>query len=68
MFRLTKAEIRMILERLELETVVEPNNNFPFAVVTRARGYSRDVKIGKLQAKLSIMLEAAPEDGQASKG
>lgn len=56
---LTKEDIRLILEHIGAETVVEPSADFPFRVTKRGFGYSQDPKIGPLQAKLSIMLEAA---------
>jgi hypothetical protein len=56
---LTSADIRLLLEKLGEETVVEPNDAFPFRVSRRGQGYSTDPKIGALQAKLSIMLEMA---------
>lgn len=54
---LTAEQIRTLLDLLAQETVVEPTDAFPFRVSRRAHGYSRDPKIGALQAKLSIMLE-----------
>ena len=56
---LTKADILIILEHIGAETVVEPSPEFPYRVTKRGFGYSQDPKIGPLQAKLSIMLEAA---------
>ena len=56
---LTAADIRLLLEKLGEETVVEPSDSFPYRVSCRAMGYSKDKKIGALQAKLSIMLEMA---------
>lgn len=56
---LTKAEIRLILDHIGAETVVEPTEQFPFRISRRGFGYSKDPQIGPLQAKLSIMLECA---------
>ena len=57
---LNEEEIRMLLGLLAQETVVEPTKAFPYRIVTRdGHGYSKDPKIGPLQAKLSIMLEVA---------
>jgi len=56
---LTKEQILYLLERLSEETVVEPNKRFPFRISIRVTGYSKDKKIGAIQAALSIMLEAA---------
>jgi hypothetical protein len=56
---LTVAEIRLLLEKLGEETVVEPNDTFPYRVSRKGFGYSTDPKIGALQAKLSILLEVA---------
>lgn len=62
MSALTKEEIRLLLSLLRQEVIVEATPKFPFRVVTdpaRSMGYSEDVKVGRLQAKLSVMLEAA---------
>lgn len=56
---LTSAEIRKILELLGQETVVPQSDKFPYYITKRSRGYSDDPEIGRLQAKLSIMLEVA---------
>ena len=56
---LTKDEIRLILSKLSLEIVVEKSQDFPFHIVREGFGYSEDEAVGKLQAKLSIMLEVA---------
>jgi len=56
---LTKEEIRYLLAELAQETVVEPSSGFPYRVTCRKMGYSDDLQRSKLQAKLSIMLEAA---------
>jgi hypothetical protein len=47
MFRLSKADIYLILDALSDKY---------------GKGYSDDPKVGKLQAKLSIMLQAAVDD------
>jgi hypothetical protein len=56
---LTKKDILLILERIGEQTVVEPSKGFPYRVSCRASGYSDDKSVRTLQAKLSIMLEAA---------
>jgi predicted transcriptional regulator of viral defense system len=56
---LTKDQIRLILARLNEKTVVERSPEFPYRISVETRGYSEDPEIGHLQAKLSIMLEAA---------
>jgi hypothetical protein len=56
---LTAEEILMILELVGEETVVAPTKAFPYRVSRKGHGYSKDPKIGPLQAKLSIMMEAA---------
>ena len=57
---LGEEQIRFILERLGEETVVEPTKDFPFRVSrTNSFGYSKDRKIGAIQAALSMMLEVA---------
>lgn len=57
---LTESEIRLILAAIGRETVVQSTSAFPFVVMTAAawQGYHSDPKVGCLQAKLSIMLEA----------
>jgi len=56
---LSKEDIRFLLERLGEETIVEPSEEFPFRVSRKGFGYSKDSKVGSLQAKLSMMLEMA---------
>lgn len=56
---LTKKQIHLILECLARETVVPPSDAFPYTVSRRGMGYSSDPEVAKIQAKLSIMLEAA---------
>lgn len=56
---LTKEEISLFLAFLAEKTVVEPTKSFPYRISCKRFGYSEDKRIGALQAKLSIMLEAA---------
>jgi len=56
---LTKDEIEMLLDRLAEVTVVAPSPAFPYRVCKRGFGYSDEKGVGALQAKLSMMLEAA---------
>ena len=56
---LSEEQIRFILERIGEETVVEPTKDFPFRVSASSFGYSKDRKIGAIQAALSMMLEVA---------
>jgi hypothetical protein len=56
---LTSKQIRYVLDLLAQEVVVPPTSEFPFTVTKKAFGYSKDVERSQLQAKLSIMLEAA---------
>lgn len=56
----TAEEIRILLNRLKMETVVEKQANFPFEIVhRRIAGFSQDPQVAGIEAKLSIMLEAA---------
>lgn len=57
---LTKSEILKIMELLQLEIINEVRG---VVLAERTQGYSKDPEIGGLQAKLSIMLEIANEDG-----
>ncbi len=59
MGRLTKDDINLILGKLSREVVVKPTGDFPFEITVQSSGYSDDPVIGRLQAKLSIMLEVA---------
>lgn len=63
MHRLTSEEIRTLLKLLGQEVVVSPTAGFPFTISQSVSGYSKDVAIGRLQAKLSIMLEVATKSG-----
>lgn len=56
---LTKSEIRRILGLLELKIINEVRG---VVLAERERGYSEDPETGKLQAKLSILLEMATEE------
>lgn len=56
---LTADEIQLIMSLLAKVVVVPRTKDFPYEVVRDVPGYSDDPKIGKLQAKLSIMLEVA---------
>ena len=57
---LTADEIRMILDKIGREVVVEATKDFPFEVIMRgSQGYHSDEKVSALQVKLSIMLGAA---------
>lgn len=55
---LNKKQIRLLLHRLAYETVAEFGG---YEVMRQKQGYSHDPEIGPLQAKLSMMLEAARE-------
>jgi hypothetical protein len=62
---LTSDEIQFLLGLLSHETVVPESKEFPYRVVNpRGFGYSKDPKVGQLQAKLSIMLQVAGEAGR----
>jgi hypothetical protein len=56
---LTKREIRQLLQLLLQVVVVEATGTFPFTISHKITGYSQDTTISQLQAKLSMMLEAA---------
>jgi hypothetical protein len=59
---LTRDEIALILKKLSWVIVVPPTREFPFHIVKEGFGYSDDVEVGRLQAKLSIMLQAATKN------
>lgn len=57
---LSKEDIYILLEHLSREVVVAPTEAFPYYITRQqGHGYSKDPIIGKIQAKLSIMLEVA---------
>lgn len=60
---LTSEEIRAILRLLEWKTVAEFDSGRS-RVVQRTSGYSEEAEVGRLQAKLSIMLEVATRSGR----
>jgi hypothetical protein len=55
---LTVEEIRILMEELAWETVLDETNNFRYRIQRRGHGYSERPEIGRIQAALSIMLEA----------
>lgn len=56
----SEEEIRFLLGLLAQEVVVEPSLEFPFTITKESPfGYSKSNMVGRLQAALSIMLEAA---------
>lgn len=61
MLMLSQAEIRKLLNLLAEKTIVTPSSEFPFRISQKGVGYSDDPEVSKLQAKLSIMLQAAHE-------
>lgn len=56
---LRRNEILFLLDLLSQKTIVEESKDFPYRISCKAMGYSDDKQTGALQAKLSIMLEAA---------
>lgn len=56
---LTKEEIRMVLKLLAQEVVASPTELFPYTISRTTSGYSTVLVTAQLQAKLSVMLEAA---------
>lgn len=54
---LTAKEIKYVLSMLAKRVVVEPTKDFPYTISCQESGYSSDIEVGKLQVKLSIMLE-----------
>lgn len=55
--RLTAEEVRILLASLKWEKVAEFDGRY--MVARRRAGYSENSAIAKIEAKLSIMLEAA---------
>lgn len=58
---LSRDDILFIMKCVSETTVVRPTVAFPYRVSCEGRGYSDDKKVASLQAKLSIMLEAASQ-------
>ena len=56
---LNKTEIQKLLSLLAEKTIVKPSSEFPFRISQKGMGYSDDLEVSKLQAKLSIMLQVA---------
>lgn len=54
---LNETEIRYILDLLAQKVVVKPTQEFPYTISVKVAGWSEDSVIGKLQAKLSMMLQ-----------
>jgi len=64
---LTSKDILMILERLSWVDATKVSPGFPYRIVKQSTGYV-DGDVGKLQAKLSIMLEVASARETAAQG
>ncbi len=60
---LSSDDILFLLRLLEEEEVVPRTDAFPFRITRQGHGY-RDGEAGRLQAKLSIMLEVAGKRGR----
>jgi hypothetical protein len=56
---LNTEEVLRLIELTQRKVVVERSDNFPFEIVKKVGGYSDDPLIATLQAKLSLLLEAA---------
>ena len=62
MMPLTSEDIRLIFDKIGREVVAPATDEFPFEVVTRRSvGYHTDPVIGRLQAKLGMMLQVAAD-------
>jgi hypothetical protein len=60
MMPLTSADIRILFDKVGREVVAPSTDEFPFEVVScRSQGYHSDPVIGRLQAKLGMMLQVA---------
>lgn len=57
--RFNSEELLLILELVGARQVVAPTPEFPYRVTIPGTGYSPEPRVSQLQAKLSIMLEAA---------
>jgi hypothetical protein len=60
---LTSKEILYLLELLGRREVIGESKEFPYSITVKQPGY-HDGDRGKLQAKLSIMLEVAGKAGR----
>ncbi len=64
---LTTDDLQIIFDKIGREVVIPATAEFPYEVVSaRSQGYHSDPEIGKLQAKLSIMLQMAGEKERAT--
>jgi hypothetical protein len=62
MMPLTSEDIRIIFDKIGRETLVHATDEFPFDIVSiRSQGYHSDPVIGRLQAKLGMMLQVAAD-------
>ena len=62
---LTDDDIRLIFDKIGREVVVPATDEFPYEIITRrSQGYHSDPAIGKLQDKLSIMLQMTGETAE----
>ncbi len=55
---LSKEDLVLLIGLLAEEAVMDPSPKFPFKVTRVQRGYSTDPQRGRIQAALSIALEA----------
>jgi hypothetical protein len=58
---LTADDLQFLLEELSYETVIEETDEFRFRVQKRTFGY-REGRVGKIQAMLSMMLQAKQQE------
>ena len=58
---LTTPQIRLLLDRLSEQTVVEPTDAFPYRITRRGVGWSNDPVTSSIQAALSILLATTSE-------
>ena len=66
---LSSKEIRLIFDKIGREVLRPASDEFPYEIVSRrSQGYHSDPEIGKLQAKLSIMLQMATQTEERAAG
>ena len=54
----TTEQIRWLLWQMQYETIMDPSVEFPYRIQKQTHGYGDGVR-GKIQATLSVMLEAS---------
>lgn len=63
---MSSEDIRLLLELVGEETVVEPTKDFPHRVSKKGFGYSDNPQRARIQASLSMLLEVTSRQERGS--